>query len=100
MIGQGVAGSGGFVPRMLAVSPPNLGNLDFKLALTEALGGSIGVVGLSLGLTPVPIDVFGITLLLNPSSMILSAALPLAGTGPGGGFTTLQGPMSIGRLPE
>jgi len=47
LIGQGVAGSGGIVPVMIAVVPPNLGNVDFKIGVDQALGGAQAHVVLS-----------------------------------------------------
>lgn len=36
----GSMGSGGFAPEMIAVTPPNIGNLDFKVGVDFALGGA------------------------------------------------------------
>ena len=43
----GRAGTGGVVPRMIAVIPPNLGNTDFRIGLVDALVGSTAMVAIS-----------------------------------------------------
>ena len=39
-VGGGVIGSGSILPTMVAVTPPAVGNADFKLGLDRALGGA------------------------------------------------------------
>ena len=43
-IGEGVAGTGGFVPRMIADAPPSLGTPGFKVGVSDALGGALAFV--------------------------------------------------------
>ncbi len=45
--GSGTAGSSGFVPEMVAVIPPNLGNDGFKVGINMALGGAQAWVSIS-----------------------------------------------------
>ena len=45
--GDSVAGTGGIIPRMIAVSPPNEMNLDFKIGVSRALGGAEAYVAWS-----------------------------------------------------
>lgn len=40
LIGGGVAGTGAIVPQIIAVSPPMIGNTDFRVGLDRALGGA------------------------------------------------------------
>lgn len=40
LISSGIAGSGGSTPQMIALSPPNIGNSDFKVGVDNSLGGS------------------------------------------------------------
>jgi len=48
LVGKGGSmGSGGFAPEMIAVTPPNIGNLDFKLGVDFALGGAQAWVAVS-----------------------------------------------------
>lgn len=43
----GTPGTGGAVPRVIAVIPPNLGNQEFRIGLADALGGTTGSVAIS-----------------------------------------------------
>jgi cytochrome c peroxidase len=47
VIGGGTPGSGGIVPRIFAPDPPMVGNIDFRVGLDGALGGSVGRLGVS-----------------------------------------------------
>lgn len=40
-VGVGRAGSGGFVPRIIAIEPPLLGNESFTVAVDRGLGGAV-----------------------------------------------------------
>ena len=40
IISSGIAGTNGAVPQMVALSPPNIGNNDFKVGIDTALGGA------------------------------------------------------------
>jgi cytochrome c peroxidase len=44
VVGTGVPGSGGLVPRVLAVEPPLAGNPNFAVAVSNALGGAQAVL--------------------------------------------------------
>ncbi|MBL4591455.1 MAG: hypothetical protein JKY96_05795 [Phycisphaerales bacterium] len=82
--GAGTVGSSGFVPNMVAVCPPNLGNDGFKIGLNNALGGATATVALS---TSAPIG--GIVAQDNVLGPIL-----LEGTGDGVGYGTMLWPIS------
>jgi cytochrome c peroxidase len=47
VIPAGSAGSGGYVPRIIAVVPPNIGNDGFKVGVDFAIGGAQGWVAVS-----------------------------------------------------
>ncbi|MEX0877020.1 MAG: GC-type dockerin domain-anchored protein, partial [Phycisphaerales bacterium] len=47
VIEQGTAGTEGFTPAMIAVTPPNIGNLGFKIGVDFALGGAQAWVAIS-----------------------------------------------------
>jgi len=47
VINAGDAGTGGYVPRIIAVVPPNIGNDGFKVGVDYGLGGAQGWVALS-----------------------------------------------------
>ena len=44
IVGAGTAGSGGFVPRVIAMEPPFAGNPSFTVGLSDALGGAEAVL--------------------------------------------------------
>jgi cytochrome c peroxidase len=46
-LGGGASGSGGFVPRIIAQDPPMIGNLEFRIGLDQALGGTSATLGIS-----------------------------------------------------
>lgn len=48
LIGGGVAGTGAIIPQIIAVSPPMIGNTDFRVGLDRALGGASARLALSL----------------------------------------------------
>lgn len=47
VIAGGNAGTGGFVPQIIAITPPNIGNTGFKVGLDFALGGAQAWVAVS-----------------------------------------------------
>ena len=47
ILAGGDAGTSGFVPKMIAVTPPNIGNTGFKIGLDFALGGAQAWVAIS-----------------------------------------------------
>lgn len=47
ILAGGNAGTGGFIPKMIAITPPNIGNLGFKVGLDMALGGAQAWVAIS-----------------------------------------------------
>jgi len=80
IIELGTAGSGGFVPEMLAVIPPNVGNAGFKIGVNRALGGAQAWVALS---SSAPVGgVVAQDQLLGP--------ITLDGSGNGSGFGTMH----------
>lgn len=83
LLGGAVPGSGGLVPGMIAVSPPNRGNIDFKIGVTTALGGATAFVAFS---TQPPVA----GQLPNPT---LHGPVVLDGAGAGNGLGTWQWPI-------
>ena len=83
IVSNGIAGSAGFVPQMIALSPPNLGNVDFKIGIDGALGGSQAWVVVSS--SP---PVFG----LLPEDELLGP-ITLEGSAAGEGFGTMSYPI-------
>lgn len=84
IVGSGEFGSGGFVPAMIAVIPPNLGNADFKVGIDFALGGAEAWVAVS---QDPPVD--GVV-----ASDELLGPINLAGMGNGGGYCTMHFPIT------
>jgi len=82
-ISDGVAGSGGAMPTMVALSPPNLGNRDFKLGIDSALGGAQAWVVVSND--PPSDGVLAHDELLGP--------ITLEGIGTGEGYGTMAYPI-------
>lgn len=89
LVGQGVGGTGGFVPRMIAVSPPNLMNLDFKIGVSNALGGAEAFVAWS---NEPPVG--GVL-----SNATLHGPITIEGTGAGEGFATWKFPIDETIVP-
>ena len=77
-------GAAGITPKIIALVPPNVGNLDFKIGVHNALGGA--TASLVISQTP---PVTGE--LINPIATI--APLVLQGSGAGTGFATVHWPI-------
>ena len=95
--GDSSAGSGGFIPQMINVTPPILGSPSFRIGVGDALGGSVAILALAAHDAPpgttfngVPLD-----LSINPLPFLLSVTL--SGTGAGGGYGTVV--MQLPRSP-
>ncbi|MBL8747257.1 MAG: hypothetical protein JNK58_12990 [Phycisphaerae bacterium] len=87
LIAAGSAGTGGFVPRIIANCPPNAGNSGFKIGLDRALAGATA----RLAIATVP-PVGGV---VNPTT--LSDPIVVAGVGTGNGFATFHWPIPRDR---
>ncbi len=83
VIDTGSMGSGGFVPKMIAVTPPNIGNTEFKIGLDFALGGAQAWVAISS--SPPVSGVVAQDELVGP--------IDLNGMGNGDGFGTMFYPL-------
>lgn len=82
----GVAGSGAFVPAIIAQNPPFVGNADFKVVLDGALGGASARLAVS---TSPPVN-------SRVSRDTLLGPVIAAGTGAGNGLATLHWPLEPG----
>lgn len=90
IIGSGTAGSGGFVPEMIAIEPPLLGNDNFTVGIRGGMPGFdafllIDTVSVSNGF---PWRGTTCYLGLSPQLIVQSAGL-LSGIGPGNGTTSV-----------
>jgi cytochrome c peroxidase len=85
ILGGGTVGTGNIVPRIIVQAPPMIGNLDYRLGLDGALGGSSARLGISFSppvngrITPVR----------------LFDAQIAEGFGAGFGLATLHWPLTI-----
>lgn len=80
--GQGIGGAGG-VPVVIRNIPPNVGNVDYKLGVQQALGGTPALIVLS-AIDPV---------FAGPSNFIPVGPIFLSGSGASGGYGTLKLPI-------
>ena len=76
--GAGTAGTGGIVPVLSAPTPPYIGG-TFTYAVSNALPSTVGLF--LLGTTPTAVPIFGITLLVHPSSWVITPGFFLSGSG-------------------
>jgi len=86
--GDGLAGSGGFVPRLTSVGSPSIGR-RLHLDVSEGLGGASAVVGLGTN-GPAASPFNGGTLLVAPPMIQLPLVLGGASGVPGAGAGTVQ----------
>ena len=93
LFGVGNAGSGGFVPRAIAASPPNLGNIDFKLGVHSARGSSPAWLLLTLAKAPPGAKLGKIPVLVDASQLVLLVPFATTGSGAGGGHATAGGEL-------
>jgi cytochrome c peroxidase len=89
--GSGSTGTGSIVPIMLAESPPNHMNVDFKIGVGNGLGGSTALLLMSLG--SADMTLMGIPVRIDLGKLVLNFPTVLNGTGAGNGYTTLQIPL-------
>ena len=91
VFGTGTMGSGGFVPRSVALLPAYTGNLAFTLGVDSVLGGSSQFLLLDLLANAAPTAVLGQNVYLGMSPTFVAVALPqlAAGVGPGQGIAQL-----------
>lgn len=83
-------GSGGILPRAVAICPPNVGNTGFKIGLDAALPGATARVAISMN-PPVA----GV---VDPA--VLSEPIVIEGTTVGAGHATFHWPIEADRLLE
>jgi hypothetical protein len=84
--GNGVAGSGGHIPEIIVDATMTVDNPDFRLGLTNALGGSAAFLFL------IPANQ-GVTWPLTPVGRVTAIPTTLSGSGPGEGYGTQLFPI-------
>lgn len=80
IIGTGIAGSGGQIPKIIAIEPPLLGNPRFTVGIYGALGGAQATLVIDKndpGTSAIP-----------ASASFTRVAVPLIGTGAGNGYAS------------
>lgn len=101
--GAGTAGTGGFVPRIVAVEPPYVGNPNFTVAVDGANAGRGAILAFCDTHVPGGSLYFGMRTYLDFGSPLTVRRLgPLQGAGPGQGFGSgsiaiPNDPLLIGR---
>jgi len=96
--GVGTAGTGGFVPRLVAIEPPYIGNPRFTVALDGACAGKGAILAFSETNVPGGVLFNGMRTYLDFNSALTIRRLgPLAGGGEGQGFGS--GTISIPNDP-
>ena len=90
--GTGVAGSGLFVPQMLAVSPPSVGTPGFKVGVASATGGAVAHLMYVASRPPGSGGLGGLGGFADIAPVRQSplATIVLNGSGAGGGFGTVH----------
>jgi len=103
LFGVGTAGTGGFVPRLVAIEPPYVGNPRFTVALDGGCAGKGAILAFSETNVPGGVLFNGMRTYLDFGTPLTIRRLgPLAGSGPGGGFGSgsiaiPNDPLLIGR---
>ncbi|MEL6907328.1 MAG: cytochrome c peroxidase, partial [Planctomycetota bacterium] len=92
LVGAARAGSGGFEPRIVAVSPAYVGAGEFRVAMHSGLGGADAVLVATTANGPGLGSIAGGATLARPASRILARA-SLAGVGAGAGTATWRGQL-------
>ncbi|MCY2955578.1 MAG: hypothetical protein NT107_00915 [Planctomycetota bacterium] len=91
----GTPGTGGIVPGMLAEVPANVGNVDFKVGVTNALGGTFAMLSIALQRAPVGTQINGIPVLTNVGGVAIFIHTALGGQPgvAGDGYGTVRFPI-------
>jgi cytochrome c peroxidase len=98
LYGAGSPGTGGLLPGMLAGVPANLGNIDWKLGVSNARGGAPAT--LLVGIAPFAGTIGGVNLnvLLNGNELLVPVVLQGASGVAGAGYGSLQ--LALPNLPS
>lgn len=81
-VGVGRAGSGGFVPRLIAIEPPILGNGRFAVAIDAGRGGAGAIFVMD---KVDPLERFGAPRVTLAPTGLITRSVTLDGAGPGDG---------------
>ena len=86
--GAASAGSGGFLPQMLAQTPPNVANVDFKFGVTDGLGNSPALLLLADAAAAPGAHVRSIPINVDFAHLVAVIGYGLDGAGAGAGYQT------------
>lgn len=92
--GLGSPGTGGFVPRLITASPPNVGHAGFKLGVGLGLGGSVAAMLLSAGPSTPPQLFIGLPIHVELNGAV-AVSVPLSAAPAGRGVGTLHLPSAL-----
>lgn len=90
ILGGGVPGTGGIVPRIIAQAPPMIGNRDYRIGVDGTLGGAVATLGVSRN---PPLNGR-----INPEQLL--GSVMAAGAGVGTGIATLRWPLLPGMFSQ
>ncbi len=97
LFGGSSVGSGGLTPQMIAVSPPHINAVDWKMGIGSALGGAQAYLALAFSPAPAGLVLAGIpiNISLDPTSLVV-APVALEGTPgvSGAGYASVQVPIA------
>jgi cytochrome c peroxidase len=92
-LGLGTAGGGGFVPRIIALEPPQIGQDDLTVGIDHALGGAPALLLFSSSYTPGGVFRDGATLFPDLAASGVRRLRALSGSGPGAGWGSIVLPI-------
>jgi cytochrome c peroxidase len=97
--GLGTAGAGGFVPAMIEVSPPYVGNAKFAIGLDRVPPATMWFLLLDLLGSATPTPLLGQNYYLTSSAVVHSSGITQVGSGgPGAGYASLLLPVPPAQL--
>lgn len=100
IFGEGTAGSGGFVPEIVALEPPKLGMGDLTIGMQRGLGGATALLLVNTQNVPGGVLRSGVRLYPDLQGVGIVTIPSLSGSGPGDGWTStlLNIPSSLTSL--
>lgn len=90
LYGLGSPGTGGRIPLAMAEVPANLGNVDFKLGVSNARGGAMATFVLSPAAAVAVLGGVNVNVALGAGEVLVPFALAGAPGAPGAGYATLK----------
>lgn len=92
--GSGTTGTGGLMPRMIALEPPASGNASFSVAVDHVTGGLPAVFAIDSQSNPFGSTVFGTQVFIGLSSALSLHRIPATqGQGVGQGYASVEIPI-------